>query len=258
MGAVTTALLCLCTVGISTTASRMAWSFARDRGTPFSSIVRRVAKRTKVPVVAVFVVCICGALLTLIYIGSYTAFNDVVSLTITGFYGSYFLPSSFLLYRRVKGHVKGRSSAPGVDLGIPVVEQTAIGAVLDKPKPPADETPVGKEASAGDDAAVLPGVVEIELAWGPFHVPGILGIINNSYACLYMIFVIFWSFWPAETPVSPETMNYSVVVTGSVVLFSLAWYFIHAKTVYKGPTLDGEIAELVRATRRHSVVVATE
>src|ERR1700761_8621681 len=105
MVAVVLILTWACAIGITTTASRMTWSFARDRGTPFSKILSRVEPRTKVPVIAVGVVTLLAALLTLIYIGSNTAFNDVISLTITGFYGSYFLPSAFLLYHRIKGRV---------------------------------------------------------------------------------------------------------------------------------------------------------
>ena len=76
------------------------------------------------------------------------------------------------------------------------------------------------------------------LIWGPWHLPGILGIINNVYACTYMIFVIFWSVWPPDAKVTASTMNYSVVVTGGVLILSAIWYFVRAKHIYKGPTID--------------------
>lgn len=76
MGAVVLALTWACAIGITTTASRMTWSFARDRGTPFSHILSKVEPRTQVPVVAVSAITIFSALLTLIYVGSATAFND--------------------------------------------------------------------------------------------------------------------------------------------------------------------------------------
>ena len=105
MAAVVLALTWACSIGITTTASRMTWSFARDNGLPASKWLAKVNPRTKVPVNAVITVTVIAALLTLIYIGSYTAFNDVISLTITGFYGSYFLPAVLLLYHRIKGNV---------------------------------------------------------------------------------------------------------------------------------------------------------
>lgn len=213
----------------------MTWSFARDKGTPFSSVLSRVSHRTKVPTIAVFTVTGFAALLTLIYIGSYTAFNDVISLTITGFYGSYFLPSAFLLYHRIKGHVAPHGTLAG---------ETNNGASPEindlNEKPPAY-------------GARRVSVAQAQLVWGPWHIPGILGTINNAYACVYMIFVIFWSVWPPVTPVTASTMNYSVVVTGGVIIFSIVWYYIRGRKEYKGPRIDQEVEQVMR---RESVVVA--
>lgn len=161
-----------------------------------------------------------AALLTLIYIGSETAFNDVISLTITGFYGSYFLPAAFLLYHRCKGHIlpEGSNAEP--------------------------HSQPAKETSGSED---LPdGIIDTPLVWGPWHLPGIFGIVNNIYACLYMIFVIFWSVWPPATPVSASTMNYSVVVTGGVMILSAIWYYIGGRKQYKGPLIDEEVKEIMR------------
>lgn len=195
-----------CATGITTTASRMTWSFARDRGTPFSSFVSRVDPRTRVPLIAVGVVMLCACLLTLIYIASDTAFNDLLSLSITGFYGSYFLPSAFLLYHRIKGHVASTGSHVHgftLDLGAiaPRVDDVGIDAV-DKPSEGVDVEKSDGVGGIGTPAAVSDvdveeGIAEALLIWGPWHIPGILGIINNIYACLYMIFVLFWSVWPA-------------------------------------------------------------
>ncbi|KAF2098206.1 amino acid transporter [Rhizodiscina lignyota] len=222
-GSIVLALTWACALGITTTASRMTWSFARDRGTPASRWMSHVSTRTRVPYVAVFAVCIIAALLTLIYIGSYTAFNDVISLTITGFYGSYFLPCALLLYHRIKGHIMPYGTEPDPDL-----------------QPKISHSPAEVQ------------VAQARLIWGPWSVPGILGTINNAYACVYMIFVIFWSVWPPQTPVTASTMNYSVVVTGGVMILSGIWYFVRARKVYKGPIVDEDVAAIVM--RRGSVV----
>ncbi|KAF2424843.1 amino acid transporter [Tothia fuscella] len=215
MGVVVLILTWACSTGITTTASRMTWSFARDRGTPFSRVLSRVSKRTKVPIFAVFAVTGLAALLVLIYIGSAAAFNDVISLTITGFYGSYFLPCAFLLWHRVKKRILPYGTRPG-----------------DGEKP---------RAQAVGDLEI-----QNQLYWGPWHIPGVLGIINNTYACLYMIFVIFWSVWPPVTPVSAETMNYSIVVTGGLLIFSVIWYFIRGRNEYNGPVIEEDVAPIVR------------
>ena len=234
MTAVVLLLTWACAVGITTTASRMTWSFARDKGFPFSRFIGKVYPSTAIPVNAVFVVTGLAALLTLIYVGSSVAFNDVISLTITGFYGSYFLPSILLLYHRVKGNVLPRGSN---------VDTADVAEVTDEVKHGhlQQEQPPSYQAASGQTA-----VVNVRLVWGPWHVPGLLGTINNAYACCYMIFVIFWSVWPPDWEVQAESMNYSVVVTGGVMILSTIWYFVRGKREYKGPLIDQEVASKMR------------
>lgn len=171
--------------------------------------------------VAVGAVTLFACLLTLIYVGSATAFNDVISLTITGFYGSYLVPAAFLLYHRIKGNV-----APH---GTPPEQHSSPFRLKDGIATSIEEV----------EAAQAP------LIWGPWRVPGWLGTLNNIYACLYMIFVIFWSVWPPETPVSASTMNYSIVVTGGVIILSMVWYFIRGKNEYRGPLIDEEVKRIM-------------
>jgi choline transport protein len=225
----------------------MTWSFARDKGTPFSRWIGKVDKRTQVPIVAVGVVTGLAALLCLIYIGSYTAFNDVISLTITGFYGSYFLPCAFLLWHRLK---KDRILPYGTQRG---AEDTNSPEGLSTYDPNsaeivADEKPGGAMADDTTGGAQAIGDMEVQgkLVWGPWHLPGLIGIINNTYACVYMIFVIFWSVWPPVTPVTANTMNYSVVVTGGVMILSVIWYFIRGRKDYNGPIIDEDVAPIAR------------
>jgi choline transport protein len=261
MSVIVLVLTWACAIGITTTASRMTWAFARDMGTPFSYFLKKVDRRTKVPIVAVGVVVVFACLLTLIYIGSPTAFNDVISLTITGFYGSYFLPAALLLYHRIKGNIlpygsilEGLSEPPLYDTS------TKIDTALEAPER-VDESSADKYKAGFKSDGVEPEKIDVsnpsekprqvtfaptQLVWGPWHIPGIFGIINNAYACIYMIFVIFWSVWPPATPVAPETMNYSIVVTGGVIIFSVVWYFIRGRREYKGPLVDQEVAEILR------------
>lgn len=225
----------ICATGITTTASRMTWSFARDKGFPGSHFIAKVSPRNKIPVVAVLIVTTLAALLTLIYIGSYTAFNDVVSLTITGFYGSYLLPAAFLLYHRLKGHVLPHGS----DFGESQSDEQSSDPTM--PKNQVQDRPF---ATGPADAVIE--IAAAPLVWGPWHIPGLLGTLNNIYACMYMVFVIFFSVWPPETPVDASTMNYSIVVTGGVMILSAIWYFIRGKKQYKGPTIDTEVASVMR------------
>lgn len=76
------------------------------------------------------------------------------------------------------------------------------------------------------------------LRWGPWRIPGIMGIINNVFACMYLLFVWFWSFWPPVTPVTPETMNFSILTWGVTVSFAIIWYFAVGKKEYTGPVVE--------------------
>jgi choline transport protein len=244
MSAIVLILTWACATGIITSSSRMTWAFARDRGTPFSRILSKVDARTQVPIISVIVVVVIACLLTLINIGSPTAFNDVISLTITGFYGSYLVPAALLLYHRVKeGNVLPYGSVvDGQDVpesGGVVMSATEEGKAGKKEK---YISPTIADADEQGRITFAP----TQLVWGPWHVPGWLGIANNAYACVYMTFVIFWSFWPPATPVSANTMNYSVVVTGGVIIFSVVWYFIRGRKEYKGPLVDKEAIEIIR------------
>lgn len=250
MGAIVLALTWACAIGITTTASRVTWSFARDNGIPFSRLLSRVSKHNQVPVIAICVVAGLAMLLHLIYIGSSAAFNDVVSLTITGFYSSYLLPSAMLLYRRIKGQISPYIEDPRPTAGYDPegghqqhFDAIEDGALRDKIAGGGKDSTLVQDSRRGPGAVHLehPGIgghhskeaneisppasmgpqdvhspvaeplaldSSIHLRWGPFHVPGWFGILNNLYACVYMVFVIFWSVWPPSTPVTAGTMNY--------------------------------------------------
>ena len=140
-----------------------------------------------------------AALLGLINVGSTTAFNDVVSLALETFYGSYLLVCGLLLFRRVRG-----------DIATPEESATSL--------------PPGKS-----------------FVWGPWRMAGSLGILNNVFACVYLIIISFFSYWPVALPVTPANMNYTSLVTGSVALFSVIYYLIWARKSYHGPVVEVDL-----------------
>ncbi|KAI1073897.1 putative GABA permease [Whalleya microplaca] len=79
------------------------------------------------------------------------------------------------------------------------------------------------------------------LHWGPWRIPGVLGVLNNAFACMYLLLVWFWAFWPPVTPVVPETMNFSVLTFGATALFAVVWYFLQGKKEYEGPVVEVEL-----------------
>ncbi|KAL9078937.1 MAG: hypothetical protein Q9157_002162 [Trypethelium eluteriae] len=87
-------------VGLVATSSRMVWSFARDKALPFSNFLGRVDPQRQVPINTVLVTTVIGALILLINFGSTLALNIILSITIFGFYFTYFLSCALLLWRR--------------------------------------------------------------------------------------------------------------------------------------------------------------
>lgn len=136
-------------------------------------------------------------LLSLILLGSYVAFSDLVNLTVACLYSSYMLVTGFLLWTRLTGRI----------------------------------------SSYDPNALIRPG----SLQWGPWKIPEPLGLLNNIFACLYLVLVFFWSFWPAVKDVQPSTMNYNVLMYGVIVLFSIGWYFARARHYYKGPLVETDM-----------------
>lgn len=151
---------------------------------------------------SVAVTTVIACLVSLIIIGSSTAFNDVISLTINSLYASYFMCCSLLLWRRCTGAI-----------ALP---------------------PSSRSLSNG----TIPSSKVLQLVWGPWRIPGVFGIVVNSFACFYMIVIIFFSFWPPAAPTTASTMNYSSLVLGAVMIFSVVYYLVWARQVYKGPIVE--------------------
>ncbi|KAI4170852.1 MAG: hypothetical protein LQ348_007033 [Seirophora lacunosa] len=216
MASVVVTLGICATIAFLASSSRMTWSFARDRGLPLSKYLGKVEPRSSIPLIAIITTVIISILLSLINIGSSTAFNQVISLTINSLYASYFLACALLLQRRLDGSI---SSAP---------------SAYDDPRGGGSKQKIITIGSDNSDGE--PDIVN--LTWGPFRVPGALGVAVNVAALVYMAVIIFFSFWPPLRPTTAENMNYSVLVTGFVICFSIVYYLVYAKKTYKGPLVE--------------------
>ncbi|KAH7183977.1 amino acid/polyamine transporter I [Fusarium oxysporum] len=191
-----------CLIGTIAATSRVFWSFARDHGLPFWPTLSQVNSWTGVPVWAIGITSIISCLLALINIGSTAVYNAIISIAVSSLYSSYLMAASLLLYRRV-----GK--------GFKLPDPSAFPALAD--------------TGAGEGQT---------LAWGPWHVPGVFGIINNTYACLYLALIWFFSFWPPAANPSVASMNFAVLITGCVFIFSVIYYLTWARREYKGPVVE--------------------
>ena len=192
-------VLAICaTVGTMASASRQLWSFSRDKALPGWRILQRVHPTTHVPLVAVALTTTVSVLLALIILGSSVAFNDIISTSVVGLFGSYFMASALLLYRRLRGDIRPHESSLNTIVNVP-------GAPLE---------------------------------WGPWRVRGVFGLINNVLTVAYLIVIFFFSLWPPAVAPTVSEMNYSVLMLGGTLILSTIWYFVSARKVYTGPVVE--------------------
>lgn len=85
------------------TASRQLFAFARDHGLPFASIWRHVRPGWDIPLNAILFSFVFISLISLINLGSTTAFNAVLSIGVVALLTSYLVVIACVLLKRVRG-----------------------------------------------------------------------------------------------------------------------------------------------------------
>jgi amino acid transporter len=99
--AVVLVLVIASNISFNASTSRQTFSFARDNGLPFSRWLSAVHPTKQIPANAVLISCIISALLSLINLGSSTAFNAIISLNVAALMFTYSISISCVLYRRL-------------------------------------------------------------------------------------------------------------------------------------------------------------
>lgn len=79
-----------------------------------------------------------------------------------------------------------------------------------------------------------------KLIWGPWRIPGAFGVFMNITSVSYLTLAIFWGFWPPDSAVMVNNMNYNIVVFGGVLLLAVLYYLTYARTKYTGPIVEVE------------------
>ncbi|KAI5795517.1 amino acid/polyamine transporter I [Geopyxis carbonaria] len=88
-----------CQIACHTWQARLCWSFARDRGLPGSRYWAQVHPKMGIPFYAHTMSSVVVAILGVLYIGSLTAFNSMVTACIVLLYISYAIPVILLLMK---------------------------------------------------------------------------------------------------------------------------------------------------------------
>jgi choline transport protein len=81
------------------------------------------------------------------------------------------------------------------------------------------------------------------LHFGPWRL-GKWGAWVNGFAVVFSVFVMFFSFWPTFVPATPQNMNWSSLLWGSVMIFAGLFWVLHGKRVYKGPIVETSVASV--------------
>ncbi|KAK5279375.1 hypothetical protein LTR40_007896, partial [Exophiala xenobiotica] len=87
------------TIGCFLASGRQSWTFARDNGLPHSKIFAKIHPTLQVPVNATFTTLIFCVLYGLIYIGSTTAYNSFINLSILSLNITYAIPQAVVVIR---------------------------------------------------------------------------------------------------------------------------------------------------------------
>lgn len=82
------------------------------------------------------------------------------------------------------------------------------------------------------------------VVYGPFKL-GRYGIACNTFAILWTILVMVFSFFPAAIPITLETMNWSCLLWGAAMIFGLAFYIFYQRGRYNGPIVETSVLDSV-------------
>ncbi len=187
--------LVFCATNLVTTSSRQLFSFARDRGVPFSAWLSQVSQRNHVPLHAVICTIMITVVLSLILMGSSLAFNVINSLFGVALLGSYLISVATLVYQRLHGSKFPRT-------------RFSLGRF-------------GLLHQSGDHNFRF---VCLHHGLGSFYISLPFAFTN----CLQI-------FFPAGPNPTAKTMNWACLIFGSVVTFAAAFYRTRAKKTYRSP-----------------------
>ena len=87
---------------------------------------------------------------------------------------------------------------------------------------------------------------ESKLMWGPFRLHK-FGIPIILASLIYSVIIIFFSFWPSSASVDAQTMNWSSTVFGGTMIFSMIFWGLYGRKVYKGPIMEITPQEIDRS-----------
>ncbi|BGP17412.1 hypothetical protein JCM10213v2_005444 [Rhodosporidiobolus nylandii] len=206
--------------GIMCAASRMVHAFARDHGLPFSKFFAHSNRSTGVPDRAVWFTAVWTIIFALIYFGSSSTFNAILSSSVVMLNLSYCVPIILLL-------VRGRSLLRPESFPEPT---WTLGPIL------------------GPFANVV-ALAFTALTTVFFVFPPELPVTGSNMKCAAFLLPYSLSF-PLTfcfPPPSCSPLSYAVAVLGLVLLMATLTWFLQSRKDFVGPRDLGGLLELARA-----------
>jgi amino acid permease (GABA permease) len=77
---------------------------------------------------------------------------------------------------------------------------------------------------------------------GPWHL-GRFSLFINAWAVLWTAFVSVIFFMPTIRPVTPENMNYAIVIFAGIGVFATSYWYISGRKFYHGPRANTQILQ---------------
>ncbi|KAI0475480.1 amino acid transporter [Xylariaceae sp. FL0804] len=109
MAGIILVVLIFSSISAYASASRLIWSFARDKGLPLDKYLVRLNKKS-LPVYAIVCTMVFTTLLSLVVLGSTVVLSALLTLIADALYLSYFLVASLLLWHRLSGSIRPYAS----------------------------------------------------------------------------------------------------------------------------------------------------
>lgn len=81
-----------------------------------------------------------------------------------------------------------------------------------------------------------------EIHYGPWKL-GVFGVVTNVFALIWTFIAMFFSFWPVAMDPTPQTMNWACLLYGATMIFSVGFYILHGRKIYKGPIIETSVLE---------------
>jgi LPXTG-motif cell wall-anchored protein len=188
-------------IGILCASSRQTQAFARDRGIPFARFFAKESPRYGVPIPAITFTSVWVIIFGLIYLGSSSALNAILSSSVVMLQWSYCVPVVLLL-------IQGRG-------------------LLDRI---ANEEAENALRQAGQDA-----VETTSLSAKRRYNMGKFGYLVNVWGVLFALFTSIFFLFPPEVPATGSTANYAAAVIALVAVLALLSWLFDGRKRYTGP-----------------------